>query len=936
MIALTRALLAAGAQCVLVALWPVPNTAVKVLMKSLYSSLLQGSRASRALSEAMTTVQSTKQLQHPANWAGFVLVGADVKLSNKVALMGQALRDILATPDSCRDALRVTLHLVEKSLQRIHRGYKNAMYTSQKSIETKIGREVAGWKDLLISVGFRFEPAAHGIPPSVFFPQSDPGERLTQCSASLQAILGLSPVSWSALSKLLASPNEDADEIIAMFRQVVTNQQQSEPECMVPVNVRLWRIPGCHELLASLGFDLAEVGSEDVILRTGKAANRRQIQFALQALLALFDTQDAPRCIELDNDDAAELESTESSDGTPGDSLFPAPRNSTAIFDSGHPSAFTSYVRNRGEPDGRQAHDSPPLSGSNGSSSFPQTSIPPPPQIMAMPIYQNNTVVGAGKETSGHAKSGHESDYNFTPSPVIDPSAAAAYRRQQHQHPSPFFSPTIHSHSGPYAYGMSRKSDSSASSLDSLQKSYVPLYENSEMTYSTRQPAGRPVMPIRSVFTDVGYQSTQKITDKSDPNDKFSVRAETGKTLNTLKLSQKYQPQTSQQQDVPDTRLNPGVTRRIPPTGESGSPESTLLPPSNKRSSFAAAETASIATTSSANTFIVKSDDGISAMGAAGTSGVSNAVDLIEESLRGASRRQEGGSGGGARISEVYHESRSVGLGLAPPLSSLIMSSNIKVVQVDHHSDSEGSNSKTSSMQRSSLPATSPVSASSSTHGGAEESFNNIDNLSVIEKAHDRAAVSSAAATPLSPPPTLKQPPPAKRRPPVPPKPSDSWPHPPPHPHASLVPRTRDEGDGRSMTDSQYSGYSPNGQPPLHQHHHHHHGVGGMAGGGQDLTAKMSFLKLNNDVPLPEEADDESGPPDIVSVTPSQLKPKDIADYINKEFRMPKNASSKVAAGASSGSRSSALPANTRHPHQIWSRDKNGGLQYTGMLSSDC
>ena len=39
------------------------------------------------------------------------------------------------------------------------------------------------------------------------------------------------------------------------------------------------------------------------------------------------------------------------------------------------------------------------------------------------------------------------------------------------------------------------------------------------------------------------HQSSQKITDKSDPNDKFSVRAETGKALNTLKLSQKYQKQ---------------------------------------------------------------------------------------------------------------------------------------------------------------------------------------------------------------------------------------------------------------------------------------------------------------------------------------------------------------------------------------------------------
>lgn len=42
-----------------------------------------------------------------------------------------------------------------------------------------------------MSVGFRFEPASNGIPSSVFFPQSDPDERLTQCSASLQALLGM-------------------------------------------------------------------------------------------------------------------------------------------------------------------------------------------------------------------------------------------------------------------------------------------------------------------------------------------------------------------------------------------------------------------------------------------------------------------------------------------------------------------------------------------------------------------------------------------------------------------------------------------------------------------------------------------------------------------------------------------------------------------------
>jgi hypothetical protein len=52
--------------------------------------------------------------------------------------------------------------------------------------------------------------------------------------------------------------------------------------------VKLWQMPGCHELLASLSFDLMEVGRNEVTLRTGKQANKRNIQFALQALLALF------------------------------------------------------------------------------------------------------------------------------------------------------------------------------------------------------------------------------------------------------------------------------------------------------------------------------------------------------------------------------------------------------------------------------------------------------------------------------------------------------------------------------------------------------------------------------------------------------------------------------------------------------------------------
>ncbi|KAH8041936.1 hypothetical protein HPB51_019677 [Rhipicephalus microplus] len=107
---LAGAFLAAGAHCVLVSLWPVPDTALKILLRTFYSSLMQGSRASAALSEALCTIQTTKQFGHPANWASFALVGGDVHLSNQVVLMGQALVELLKTPDKCRDALRVVLH----------------------------------------------------------------------------------------------------------------------------------------------------------------------------------------------------------------------------------------------------------------------------------------------------------------------------------------------------------------------------------------------------------------------------------------------------------------------------------------------------------------------------------------------------------------------------------------------------------------------------------------------------------------------------------------------------------------------------------------------------------------------------------------------------------------------------------------------------------
>lgn len=81
---------------------------------------------------------------------------------------------------------------VEKSLQRIQNGQRNAMYTSQQSVENKVGG-IPGWQALLTAVGFRLDPPASGLPAAVFFPTSDPGDRLQQCSSTLQSLLGEPP-----------------------------------------------------------------------------------------------------------------------------------------------------------------------------------------------------------------------------------------------------------------------------------------------------------------------------------------------------------------------------------------------------------------------------------------------------------------------------------------------------------------------------------------------------------------------------------------------------------------------------------------------------------------------------------------------------------------------------------------------------------------------
>ncbi|CAJ1070057.1 tetratricopeptide repeat protein 28 [Xyrichtys novacula] len=320
-VGLTRAFLAAGVQCVCVSLWPVPVAASKLFTHTFYTALLNGTKASAALTEAMKTLQSSKHFSHPSNWAGYMLIGSDVKLNSPMSLVGQALAEILQFPERARDALRVLLHLVEKSLQRIQSGQCNPMYTSQQSVENKVGG-VPGWQALLSAVGFRLDSSGGGggLPAAVFFPTSDPGDRLQQCSTTLQSLLGLSPAALQALCKLVTA-SEAGEQLIHKLHQVLVQLQSGDKEqdfslapIQVSISVQLWRLPGCHEFLAALGFDLCEVGQEEVVLKTGKQASRRTMHFALQSLLALFDSTELPKRLSMDS--SSSLESLSSSQST--------------------------------------------------------------------------------------------------------------------------------------------------------------------------------------------------------------------------------------------------------------------------------------------------------------------------------------------------------------------------------------------------------------------------------------------------------------------------------------------------------------------------------------------------------------------------------------------------------------------------------------------
>uniref|UniRef100_T1PKA7 TTC28 C-terminal domain-containing protein n=1 Tax=Musca domestica TaxID=7370 RepID=T1PKA7_MUSDO len=227
-----------------------------------------------------------------------------------------------------------------------------------------------------------------------------------------------------------------------------------------------------------MGFDLTEVGQDQVTLRTGKQANRRICQFVLQALLALFDTQEAPKSLGLDSssscesliDDEAITDTVASGTTTNHPQLLvaepskqsqnvsvtlpPLPINRSRLISTGG-GAFISYVRRRGEPDGgRTDNESIPTAAAavacSSSAMYPalDSSLNNTTDSELSDGYISQTNIGKtdacrlgsstlrGPVRVSRPGGGGESDAAFTPSPPVttqnpvDPNVSMALAHQ--------------------------------------------------------------------------------------------------------------------------------------------------------------------------------------------------------------------------------------------------------------------------------------------------------------------------------------------------------------------------------------------------------------------------------------------------------------------------------------------------------------------------
>lgn len=529
--------------------------------------------------------------------------------------------------------------------------------------------------------------------------------------------------------------SESSDDIISVMRNIVGQFQAKAPATDsegvdLSLSVRLWKISGFHEMLASLSFDLMDVGQDQVTLRTGKQANKRNCQFVLQSLLALF-TQEAPRTIGMESASNSSS-STESLNETVESEIklqnqrglpftnFSRPIVAPRIMTTSSRSAFTSYQKRRGEPDG--GHEEV-VQQQKLQPTFENTDSELSDGYATQKMLEKYSGKDLGyRGLRGTTKicrpgGGGESDATFTPSPIDNNVSLALAHQTRIRNLYTNINEATSMNKNGSRRPDSSSSASSAADWDSGHATVLRRANNVDLQGATLpMPATRQLLPIvdnlrptapvyNNLLVQCGMKKTLGMIESTSSDSEGWIPSQ---TRNKIRLHQQYIQQAHQQahqvnshyQDVPAVNVAKikeqfnfidRLSVRTEASNPNGGHRKTILKPNEDLNISGNSLYFSPAELQNTTTNLVEDDAGPSsaihhppphthhkikdskpsANPAPSTSNQSVSQPTTKKNIQDSIMRHMTREMAPA-ISDVYHE-RNIGLISAPPLSMLLM-----------------------------------------------------------------------------------------------------------------------------------------------------------------------------------------------------------------------------------------------------------------------
>ncbi|XP_003387135.1 PREDICTED: tetratricopeptide repeat protein 28 [Amphimedon queenslandica] len=299
---MVEGLLASGADTVLVPLWPSSHHGSRLMMNGFYSSLLYGSRTSRALAYAMQVAVHSQKHSHPSNWAGYMLFGKDIILKDRATDLSRSIRSMLQSPtDYLIAGLKTLQAMIVTSLKHLSQGITQSepKVANRTTIESKLG-SVSGWEELLGCNGFCFiNPVKKDMPATIVFPEHDDSGLQKKTHKAIEALLGIPIPCLVSLSKLCKYPLVARPLFTAIKCSMAGLAASPRPDTAIEIQLErdVWDKEMCPEFFTNLHFNLMPTPSSSssscvVLSAPAKKLESKLLQFASNAIIAVFGPEE--------------------------------------------------------------------------------------------------------------------------------------------------------------------------------------------------------------------------------------------------------------------------------------------------------------------------------------------------------------------------------------------------------------------------------------------------------------------------------------------------------------------------------------------------------------------------------------------------------------------------------------------------------------------